>query len=94
MAKLLSGTTIYGNANVNTFLTVGTYVSAIGNVYAGSGNFFIGNGSLLTGITTSAGSTILNGNSNVNIASANANITLSVSTVGNVVVITPTGISV
>ena len=94
MAKLLSGTTIYGNANVNTFLTVGTYVSVIGNVYAGSGNFFIGNGSLLTGITTSAGSTILNGNSNVNIASANANITLSVSTVGNVVVITPTGISV
>jgi hypothetical protein len=36
MAKLQSGTTIYGNANVNTFLTVGTYVSAIGNVYAGN----------------------------------------------------------
>jgi len=91
MAKLQSGTTIYGNANVQTFLTVGTYVSAAGNVY---GNYFIGNGALLTGITTSAGSAILNGNSNVSIAAANANITLSVSTVGNVVVVTPTGISV
>jgi hypothetical protein len=94
MAKLQSGTTIYGNANVNTYLTVGTYVSAVGNVYSGSGNYFVGNGYYLTGIQTSAGSSILNGNSNVNIAAANANITLSVSTVGNVLVVTTTGISV
>jgi hypothetical protein len=36
MAKLQSGTTVYGNANVTTYLTVGSYVSAVGNVYAGN----------------------------------------------------------
>ena len=34
MAKLQSGTTVYGNANVTTYLTVGSYLSVSGNIYA------------------------------------------------------------
>jgi hypothetical protein len=75
--------------------------SASGNVYAGNvtatgnvqGNYILGNGALLTGVTTSS-NTIFSGNSNVAIGSANANVTVSVSTIGNVAVFTPTGLNV
>jgi hypothetical protein len=66
-------------------------MSATGNV---TGNFFIGNGSQLTGITVSAGATILNGNSNVSIT-ANSNINMFVN--GNAtarVVVTDTGANI
>jgi len=85
MAKLESGTRIYGNVTVDTFvtatgnvtggniLTVGV-ISATGNV---AGNFFIGNGSQLTGIATSYG----NANVVANLAALGSN---PVSTTGNV----------
>ena len=85
-AGLMSST---GNAIHGNILTAGL-ISATGNV---TGNYFIGNGSQLTGITTSV-SNVANGGSNLNISAANANVTISVSTVGNVAVFTPTGISV
>jgi hypothetical protein len=68
MAKLNSGTRIYGNVTVDTFITatgnvtggnvrtVGQ-VSATGNV---TGNYFIGNGSQLTGVATSFAPTMFN----------------------------------
>ena len=87
MAKLNSGTRIYGNVTIDTFvtatgnvtggniLTVGV-ISATGNI---AGNFFIGNGSQLTGIA--AGSSYGNANVVANLAALGSN---PVSTTGNV----------
>ena len=74
-ATTLTGTTVSVSANITggNVLTAGI-LSATGNV---TGNYFIGNGSQLTGITTSAGSSIVNGTSNV-IVSASSNITANV----------------
>ncbi|MFY8190307.1 MAG: hypothetical protein ACOVK9_05020, partial [Bacteroidia bacterium] len=47
---IASGNITAGNANLGNLVTA---------------NFFTGNGSLLTGITVSAGNSIVNGNSNV-----------------------------
>ena len=52
------------------------------------GDYLVGNGALITGI--SAGSSIINGNSNV-IVSANSNVTVGVSGVSNVAVFATTG---
>lgn len=68
MAKLNSGTRIYGNVTVDTFVT------ATGNV---TGNYFIGNGSQLTGIAASYG----NANVVANLAALGSN---PISTTGNV----------
>ena len=68
MAKLNSGTRIYGNVTVDTFVT------ATGNV---TGNYFIGNGSQLTGIAASYG----NANVVANLAALGSN---PVSTTGNI----------
>ena len=89
---LISATsTITSSANIiGGNITTAGLVSATGNV---TGNFIFGNGSQLTGIITSV-SNVVNGNSNLNIATANANVTISVSTVGNVAVFTPTGASI
>ena len=89
--NLLSGglISVTGNVSGGNVITGGV-VSAIGNV---TGNFILGNGSQLTGIITSV-SNVVNGDSNLNIATANANVTISVSTVGNVAVFTPTGASI
>ena len=65
-------------------------ITAIGNITAA---YFVGNGSQLTGLTVSAGSSILNGNSNV-VVSANGNITISSAGVSNVVIATGTGVNV
>jgi len=73
-----------------TSLTSTGLISTTGNI---SGNYILGNGSQLTGIITSV-SNVVNGGSNLNIGAANANVTISVSTVGNVAVFTPTGVSV
>ena len=51
MAKLKSGTRIYGNASVDGNLIVGAGVSAVGIVTATS---FSGDGSALTGIAVTA----------------------------------------
>jgi len=70
-------TTVAGNTTMtitgNGANIAGT-LSATGNI---TGNYFIGNGSQLTGITASAGNSIVNGNSNVSIATANSNITIT-----------------
>lgn len=99
---LISGT-VYTNAQPN-ITSVGTLssVAITGNVTAGNANlgnlvtanFFSGNGSLLTGITVSAGSSIVSGNSNVNIPSANGNINFSAVGNANIVVITGTGANI
>jgi hypothetical protein len=68
MAKLNSGTRIYGNVTVDTFVT------ATGNV---TGDYFIGNGSQLTGIAASYG----NANVVANLAALGSN---PVSTTGNI----------
>jgi hypothetical protein len=71
----------------NGNITAGN-VSAVGNITA---NYFFGNGSQLTGIDTSL---IKNGNSNVRILTANGNISMDVNGIGNVVVVTQTGIDI
>lgn len=60
-------------------------------VYAG---YFQGNGAGLTGITVSAGSQILNANSNVKIADINGPVTVSVAGTANVATFRANGISV
>jgi hypothetical protein len=71
---------------IATFSSAGG-LSVTGNI---TGNFFIGNGSALTGITTAAGSQIINGTSNVTVG-ANGNITVGVAGTGNVAVFANTG---
>lgn len=78
-----------GNIIGGNLLTTGL-ISATGNI---TGNFILGNGSQLTGIITSV-SNVANGGSNLNISAANANVTISVSTVGNIAVFSPTGVSI
>ena len=78
-----------GNITGGNLLTTGL-VSATGNV---SGSYFIGNGSQLTGITVSAGTSILNGNSNVVVA-ANSNVTISSAGVSNIASFANTGVYV
>ena len=83
--------------------SVGTLTSlaVTGNISSGNANlgnlvianFFSGNGSLLTGITVSAGNTIVNGNSNV-IVTANGNVTTSVAGNANILIVTGTGVNV
>ena len=75
-----------GNVTGGNLLTTGR-VSASGNV---SGNYFVGNGALLTGITVSAGTSLLNGNSNV-VVSASGNVTVGVNGTGNIAQFSNTG---
>ena len=86
-------------SNVNV-ISANTFIAS-GNISAGNANlgnavvanFFVGNGSQLTGITVSAGNTIVNGNSNVSIATANGNINLTA--VGNTTMtVTGTGANI
>jgi hypothetical protein len=86
---LLSGLAV-GNATSNTQFGNGT-INAFGNI---QGQYFIGNGSQLTGISVSAGSTIINGNSNVNIPVANGNVNISVSGNANVLSVYASGATV
>ena len=75
-----------GNVTGGNLLTTGR-VSASGNV---SGNYFVGNGALLTGITVSAGTSLLNGNSNV-VVSASGNVTVGVNGTSNIAQFSNTG---
>jgi hypothetical protein len=102
VANALVASTIYTNAQPN-ITSVGTLssLSVTGNITSGnanlgnnvSANFFTGNGSLLTGITVSAGNSIVNGNSNVLVA-ANGNITMSSAGSANIVIVTGTGVNI
>ena len=79
---------VTGNVTGGNVLTGGV-ISAVGNI---TGNYFIGNGSQLTGIVTSAGSSIVNGTSNVVVA-ASGNITVGVAGTATVATFTTTGLS-
>ena len=102
VANALVASTVYTNAQPN-ITSVGTLTSlaVTGNITAGNANlgnlvtanFFSGNGSLLTGITVSAGNSIVNGNSNVSVI-ANGNITLSSAGNANIIVVTGTGVNI
>jgi hypothetical protein len=81
----VSGT---GNSNVGNLGFGSGQISGTGNITAGN---FIGNGSQLTGLT--AGSSLVNGNSNV-VISANANIAISSNGNANVIIITDTGANI
>jgi hypothetical protein len=73
---------------VNGALTVGTTISAAGNV---TGLYFLGNGSQLTGVNAStAGFPITAGSSNI-AAVANGNISITVAGTPNVAVFATTG---
>jgi hypothetical protein len=74
---------------VNGALTVGTTISAIGNI---TGSYFFGNGSQLTGVAAaSAGFPITAGTSNIAAPVANGNIAITVGGTANVAVFTTTG---
>jgi len=102
VANSLIAGTVYTNAQPN-ITSVGTLTSlaVTGNVTSGNANlgnlvtanFFSGNGSLLTGITVSAGNSIVNGNSNVSVV-ANGNITMSSAGNANIVIVTGTGMNI
>ena len=102
VANALVAGTVYTNAQPN-ITSVGTLTSlgVTGNITSGNANlgnlvtanFFSGNGSLLTGITVSAGNSIVNGNSNV-LVSANGNVTTSVAGNANILIVTGTGANI
>ena len=97
-----SSLSVTGNLSAGNVSISGTFgaaaLSASGNITGGNlltagnvlGSYFVGNGALLTGITVSAGTSILNGNSNV-VVTANGNVTISSAGVSNVLAISNTG---
>ena len=95
MAKLLSGTRVYGNLTIDTFATAtgnitggnlvtAGQISAVGNI---TGDYLFGNGSQLTGIDATS---IQNGTANVR-TFPNGNVTTSAAGVANVLTVTSTG---
>ena len=81
--NIISANTVNANiANANTI-----------NANLVAGNYVSGDGYLLSNLSISGGSTILNGNSNVVVA-ANSNVSTSVAGNANVVVVTGTGMNV
>ena len=80
-----------GNIYAANVVTTGAPGNIIGaNVI--SANYFIGDGSQLSNITTTAGTTIINGTSNVAVA-ASGPVTVTVNGIANVVTITDTAIT-
>ena len=100
-----SSLSVTGNLSAGNVSISGTFgaasLSASGNITGGNlltagnvfGSYFVGNGALLTGITVSAGTSILNGNSNVAVA-ANGNVTISSAGVSNIASFANTGVYV
>ena len=98
-----TGNVVFPDTTTQTTAYPGTAtaLSLTGNITAGNAtlgnlvtaNFFSGNGSLLTGVTVSAGNSIVNGNSNV-FVTANGNVTISVAGIANVVNVTGSNILV
>ena len=106
MAKLQSGTTVYGNLTVNTYITAtgnitsgniltAGNVSATGNVTGGNinGNYLYGNGVYITGLNAGSASQIANGATNISIPVASGNIAMSVQAQSNTVVISTGALS-
>lgn len=85
MAKLLSGTRVYGNLTVDTFVTATGNVVSSGNV---SGTYLLGNVFFATGISANK---IYNGTTEVAIGTANGNANISVGGTSNVAVFATTG---
>ena len=95
-ASLLTGTLTTGaQPNITTIGTLGnlnvTSNSNLGNL--ATANFFSGDGYLLSNLTISAGSSIINGNSNVTVG-VNGNVTTSVAGNSNILTVTGTGANV
>ena len=67
--------------SIDAVYDLGAPATRFDTVYS---TYFVGNGSLLTGITVSGGTAIVNGNSNVSV-SANSVVTIGVAGTGNVV---------
>jgi hypothetical protein len=65
-----------------------------GNITANTGSYFLGDGGLLSNITATSATQIVNGTSNVRIVTANSNITMSVNGTSDVVVVTGTGANI
>jgi hypothetical protein len=86
--------TARANLIVGASAYVGGQISVAGNVTAGTGNYFLGDGGLLSNITTSSATQLVNGTSNVKIATANSNITMSVNGTSNVVIVTGSGANI
>jgi hypothetical protein len=100
-ANYITGTlTTAAQPNITSVGTLSS-LSVTGNITSGNANlgnnvtanFFTGNGSLLTGITVSAGNSIVNGNSNV-LVTANGNVTTSVAGNANILIVTGTGANI
>jgi hypothetical protein len=92
-----NGTTTFPGSLIGTTASPAPSISGFDNAnFTGNitADYFIGNGSQLTGITVSAGNSIVNGNSNVRVATANGNVTVTSSgtntwtfdTTGNLIV--------
>jgi hypothetical protein len=92
--NVLTGGNVSATGNVHGNWFIGnvnaTVVSATGNV---TGNYILGNGALLTGVITSVAN-INNGNSNVTISDPGSNVTVGVGGTGNVMVISPTDVTI
>jgi len=100
-ANYLTGTlTTAAQPNITSVGTLSS-LTVTGNITSGNANlgnlakanFFQGDGGLLSNLTISAGSSIVNGNSNV-IVTANGNVNTSVAGNANILVITGTGANV
>jgi hypothetical protein len=81
-------TSLNVTGNIRSSAYIGGNVST-----TGANAIFVGDGGLLSNLVISAGSSILNGNSNVDV-SANGNVTTSVAGNANILIVTGTGINV
>jgi hypothetical protein len=69
---------------IDSVYDLGSPASKFDTIY---GSYFVGNGALLTGITASSGSFIVNGTSNVAIPQLNGNVVITVAGTGNTMVV-------
>ena len=99
-ASSLSGTTLNSSIVTSSLTTVGTLgsLTVTGNISSGNANlgnlatanFFQGDGGLLSNITATGGTSIVNGTSNV-VVVASGNVTTSVAGTANVLLVKTTG---
>ena len=81
-------TSLNVTGNIRSSAYIGGNVST-----TGANAIFVGDGGLLSNLTVSAGSSIINGNSNVSIT-ANGNVTTSVAGIADIFIVTSTGANV
>ena len=89
---------------VDNVYDVGTPTQRFNTLYLGSGGFdsvgnisasyFIGNGSQLTGVLSTAGPYIVNGNSRVEIQSLNGNVVVNIGNTANVVTVSQSSVNI